>query len=91
MKSVLSNYQTNYHSNKVSMKNIYLMYKNKDYLGFYNNNNSECNRCELAGVRNLFHTPALRLDRIETLAQSDTAIVVIMKITKGNLSFYCTT
>ena len=73
------------------MKNIYLMYNNKDYLGFYNNNNSECNRCELAGVRNLFHTPALRLDRIETLAQSDTAIVVIMKITKGNLSFYCTT
>ena len=67
------------------------MYKNKDYLGFYNNNNSECNRYELAGVRNLFHTPALRLDRIETLAQSDTAIVVIMKITKGNLSFYCTT
>jgi len=67
------------------------MYKNKDYLGFYNNNNSECNRCELAGVRNLFHTPALRLDRIETLAQSDTAIVVIMKITEGNLSFYSTT
>ena len=91
MKSVLSNYRINYHSNKVSMKNIYLMYKNKDYLGFYNNNNSECNRCELAGVRNLFLTPALRLDKIETLAQSGTAIVVIMKITKGNLSFYCTT
>ena len=30
-----------------STKIIYLMYKNKDYLGFYNNNNSECNRCEL--------------------------------------------
>ena len=46
------------------------------------------NRCELARVRNLFLTPALRLGRIETLAQSDTAIVVIMKITEGNLSFY---
>ena len=57
-------------------------------LGFYNNNNSECNRCELAGVRNSFLTPALRLDRIETLAQSGTAIVVIMKITEGNLVFY---
>ena len=32
--------------------------------------------------------PRLRLDKIETLAQSDTAIVVIMKITEGNLSFY---
>jgi len=60
-------------------------------LGFYNNNNSECNRCELAGVRNSFLTPALRLDRIETLAQSGTAIVVIMKITEGNLVFYSIT
>ena len=74
-----------------STKIIYLMYKNKDYLGFYNNNNSVCNRCELAGVRNSFLTPALRLDRIETVAQSGTAIVVIMKITEGNLSFYSTT
>ena len=30
-----------------STKISYLMYKNVDYLGFYNNNNSECNRCEL--------------------------------------------
>ena len=67
------------------------MYKNKDYLGFYNNNNSECNRYELAGVRNSFLIPALRLDRIEILAQSGTAIIVIMKITEGNLSFYSTT
>ena len=74
-----------------STKIIYLMYKNKDYLGFYNNNNSVCNRCELAGVRNSFLTPALRLDRIETVAQSGTAIVVIVKITEGNLSFYSTT
>ena len=40
---------------------------------------------------NLFPSIRLRLGRIETLAQSDTAIVVIMKITEGNLSFYSTT
>ena len=28
-------------SKKESTKIIYLMYKNKDYLGFYNNNNSD--------------------------------------------------
>ena len=42
-----------------STKISYLMYKNVDYLGFYNNNNSECNRCELAGVRNNFLTKKL--------------------------------
>ncbi len=67
------------------------MYKNKDYLGFYNNNNSVCNRCELDSLENLFSRESLRLGRIETLAQSGTAIVVIMKITEGNLSFYSTT
>ena len=45
------------------------------------------NRCEIEGVWNLFPTPSLKLGRIETLAQSGTAIVVIMKITEGNLSF----
>jgi len=29
----------------------------------HSSNNSECNRCELAVVRNLFLTTALRLDR----------------------------
>ena len=67
------------------------MYKNKDYLGVYNNNNSECNRCELDSLENLFSRESLRLGRIETLVQSGTAIVVIMKITEGNLSFYSTT
>ena len=40
---------------------------------------------------NLFPSIRLRLGRIETLAQSGTAIVIIMKITEGNLSFYSTT
>lgn len=34
---------------------ICMMYKNKDYLGFYNANNSKCNRCEAVGIRNSFH------------------------------------
>ena len=46
------------------------------------------NRCELDALENLFSRESLRLDRIETLAQSGTAIVVIMKITEGNLSFF---
>ena len=46
-------------------------------------------QCESAFVFGL--TPRLRLGRIETLAQSGTAIVVIMKITEGNLRFYSTT
>ena len=41
----------------------YFMYKNKDYLGFYNNNNSECNRCELDSLENLFSRESLRLGR----------------------------
>jgi len=45
----------------------------------------------ITDARNLFSSIRLRLGRIETLAQSDTAIVVIMKITEGNLSFYSTT
>ena len=45
------------------------------------------NRCELDSLENLFSRESLRLGRIETLAQSGTAIVVIMKITEGNLSF----
>ena len=49
------------------------------------------NRCELDSLENLFSRESLRLGRIETLAQSATAIVVIMKITEGNLSFYSTT
>ena len=49
------------------------------------------NRCELDSLENLFSRESLRLGRIETLAQSGTAIVVIMKITEGNLSFYSTT
>ena len=67
------------------------MYKNKDYLGFYNNNNSECNRCELDSLENLFSRESLRLGRRKTWTYADTAIVVIMKITEGNLSFYNTT
>ena len=49
------------------------------------------NRCELDSLENLFSRESLRLGRIETLAQSATAIVVIMKITEGNLSLYSTT
>ena len=49
------------------------------------------NRCELDSLENLFSRESLRLGRIKTLAQSATAIVVIMKITEGNLSFYSTT
>ena len=49
------------------------------------------NRCELDSLENLFSRESLRLGRIETLAQSGTAIVIIMKITEGNLSFYSTT
>ena len=49
------------------------------------------NRCELDSLENLFSRESLRLSRIETLAQSATAIVVIMKITEGNLRFYSTT
>ena len=45
----------------------------------------------ITDARNLFPSIRLRLDRIEILAQSGTAIVVIMKITEGNLSFYSTT
>ena len=45
----------------------------------------------ITDARNLFPSIRLRLGRIETLAQSGTAIVVIMKITKGNLSFYSAT
>ena len=45
------------------------------------------NRCELDSLENLFSRESLRLGRIETLAQSATAIVVIMKITEGNLVF----
>ena len=45
------------------------------------------NLCELDSLENLFSRESLRLSRIETLAQSGTAIVVIMKITEGNLSF----
>ncbi len=41
----------------------------------------------ITDARNLFPSIRLRLDKIETLAQSATAIVVIMKITEGNLSF----
>ena len=40
------------------------------------------NRCELEGARNLFPAPSLKLGRIETLAQSGTAIVVTMKISE---------
>ena len=36
------------------------------------------NRCELRMVGNLFPTIRLRLDRIETLAQSGTAIMATM-------------
>ena len=45
----------------------------------------------ITDARNLFSSIRLRLDKIETLAQSGTAIVVIMKITEGNLRFYSTT
>ena len=45
----------------------------------------------ITDARNLFPSIRLRLGRIETLAQSATAIVVIMKITEGNLRFYSTT
>ena len=45
----------------------------------------------ITDARNLFPSIRLRLGRIETLAQSGTAIVIIMKITDGNLSFYSTT
>ena len=45
----------------------------------------------ITDARNLFPSIRLRLGRIETLAQSGTAIVVIMKITEGNQSFYSTT
>ena len=45
----------------------------------------------ITDARNLFPSIRLRLDKIETLAQAVTAIVVIMKITEGNLSFYSTT
>ena len=41
----------------------------------------------ITDARNLFPSIRLRLDKIETLAQSGTATVVIMKITEGNLSF----
>ena len=41
----------------------------------------------ITDARNLFPSIRLRLGRIETLAQSDTAIIGIMKITEGNLSF----
>ncbi len=44
----------------------------------------------ITDARNLFPSIRLRLDKIETLAQSGTAIVVIMKIIEGNLSFYST-
>ena len=40
------------------------------------------NRCELEGAGNLFPAPSLKLGRIETLAQSGTAIVVTMKISE---------
>ena len=43
---------------------------------------ANCNRCELEGARNLFPAPSLKLGRIETLAQSGTAIVVTMKISE---------
>ena len=42
----------------------------------------------ITDARNLFPSIRLRLDKIETLAQSGTAIVVIMKITEGNLSLF---
>ena len=45
----------------------------------------------ITDTRNLFPSIRLRLGRIETLAQSATDIVVIMKITEGNQSFYSTT
>ena len=45
----------------------------------------------ITDARNSFPSIRLRIDKIETLAQSGTAIVVIMKITEGNLSFYSTT
>jgi len=45
----------------------------------------------ITDARNLFPSIRLRLGRIENLAQSGTAIVIIMKITEGNLSFYSTT
>ena len=45
----------------------------------------------ITDARNLFPSIRLRLGRIETLVQSGTAIVIIMKITEGNLSFYSTT
>ena len=45
----------------------------------------------ITDARNLFPSIRLRLDKIEALAQSGTAIVVIMKITEGNLRFYSTT
>ena len=45
----------------------------------------------ITDARNLFPSIRLRPGRIETLAQSGTAIVVIMKITEGNLRFYSTT
>ena len=45
----------------------------------------------ITDARNLFPSIRLRLDKIETLAQSGTAIVVIMKITEGNLVFYSIT
>ena len=43
---------------------------------------AKSNRCELEGARNLFPAPSLKLGRIETLAQSGTAIVVTMKISE---------
>ena len=45
----------------------------------------------ITDARNLFPSIRLRLGRIETLAQSGTAIVIIMKITEGNLVFYSIT
>ena len=80
----------NYHNKKVRRLSI-LCIKTKITSVSIITTIATSNRCELAGVRNLFLTPALRLGRIETLAQSSTAIVVIMKITEGNLSFYSTT
>ena len=41
------------------------------------------NRCELDSLENLFSRESLRLGRRETYAYAGTAVVVIMKISKG--------
>ena len=41
------------------------------------------NRCELDSLENLFSRESLRLGRWETLTPTGTAVVVIMKISKG--------